>query len=82
MERLYDWLFDKNSLAADRLLDVFDQAFESLADISDRGRLADNDSVRELIVPFGGSSYVVRYEAGRDQVRVTRVWHWLEDRAA
>jgi len=80
VERLHDWLFDKNALAADRLLDVLGEAFESLADISDRGRRADSDGLRELIVPFGGSRYVVRYEVGHDRVRVTRIWHGLEDR--
>jgi plasmid stabilization system protein ParE len=62
------------------LLDIFDEAFESLADISDRGRRADDAGLREVIVPFGGSRYVVRYEVGHDQVRVTRIWHGLEDR--
>jgi plasmid stabilization system protein ParE len=62
------------------LLDVLSEAFESLTDIADRGRRADNDGLRELIVPFGGSRYVVRYEVDHDRVRVTRIWHGLEDR--
>ena len=80
MERLYDRLCENNSRAADRLLDVLARAFESLSEISDRGRLADMEGLRELIVPFGGSRYVVRYEPAPDRVRVSRIWHRLEDR--
>lgn len=80
MARVHDWLFEKHPLAADRLLDVLAQAFESLGEISDRGRPIDADGLRELIVPFGSSSYVVRYEPAGDRVRVSRVWHGLEKR--
>jgi plasmid stabilization system protein ParE len=80
VERLHDWLFDKDTRAADRLLNVLGEAFEGLTDISDRGRRADNDGLRELIVSFGGSRYVVRYEVDHDRVRVTRIWHGREDR--
>ena len=80
MERLHDWLLDKNALAADRLLDVLGEAFESLGETSDRGRPIDAEGLRELIVPFGGSSYVVRYETAHDKVRISRVWHGLERR--
>lgn len=80
MERLHDRLFEKNPFSAARMLDVLTRAFESLGEISERGRPADKEGLRELIVPFGGSSYVVRYEPAADRVRVTRIWHGLEDR--
>jgi plasmid stabilization system protein ParE len=80
VERLYDRLCENNSRAADHLLDVLSRAFQSLGEISDRGRLTDAKGLRELIVPFGGSRYVVRYEPAPDKVRVSRIWHGLEDR--
>jgi plasmid stabilization system protein ParE len=80
VERLHDRLFENNPFAADRLLDVLTRAFESLGEISERGRPVDAEGLRELIVPFGGSSCVVRYEPTSDRVRVARVWHGLEDR--
>jgi plasmid stabilization system protein ParE len=33
-----------------------------------------------LIVPFGGSSYVIRYEVSRESIFIARIWHGLEDR--
>ncbi len=80
VERLHDWLFENNPLAAARLFDVLTRAFESLGEISERGRPVDTEGLRELIVPFGGSNYVVRYEPAADRVRIARIWHGLEDR--
>lgn len=79
IERLHDWLFDKNPNAALRLIAVFDQAFERLSELPDRGRLV-GEQMRELVVPFGGSTYVVRYGVDPDGVFITRIWHSLEHR--
>jgi plasmid stabilization system protein ParE len=79
IDRLHDWLFERSPAAAVRLIALLEESFESLAQFSDRGRLID-DQIRELIVPFGGSSYVIRYEADTASVLVSRVWHGLEDR--
>jgi plasmid stabilization system protein ParE len=72
-------LFERSPAAAVRLIALLEESFSSLAQFSDRGRLID-DRIRELIVPFGGSSYVIRYEADTAGVLVSRVWHGLEDR--
>ncbi|TCS14012.1 type II toxin-antitoxin system RelE/ParE family toxin [Caulobacter sp. BK020] len=79
IERLHDWLLERSPAAAIRLIALLEESFESLSQFSDRGRLVD-DRIRELIVPFGGSSYVIRYEADAAGVLVSRVWHGLEDR--
>jgi hypothetical protein len=38
--------------------------------------------MRELVVPFGGSAYVIRFaiDATRDEVVVLRIWHGREAR--
>jgi plasmid stabilization system protein ParE len=72
-------LFERSPTAAVRLIALLEESFESLAHFADRGRLID-DQIRELIVPFGSSSYVIRYEADTASVLVSRVWHGLEDR--
>ncbi|PVM91800.1 type II toxin-antitoxin system RelE/ParE family toxin [Caulobacter endophyticus] len=77
--RLYDWLFERSPKAATRLVDTFERVFENLATASDRGRDL-GEGLRELIVPFGERSYVVRYETTASQVLVARVWHGLEQR--
>lgn len=79
IERLHDWLFERSPAAAVRLIALLEESFESLTQFPDRGRLLD-DQIRELIVPFGGSSYLIRYEADTAGVFVSRVWHGLEDR--
>lgn len=58
---------------------LLEQHLTSLTDFPDRGRLVAL-GIRELIVPFGGSRYVVRYEAGPESVFISRIWHGLEDR--
>jgi plasmid stabilization system protein ParE len=62
-----------------RLLKVLETSFRTLADLSDRGRSIDL-GIREMIVPFGGSNYVIRYEVEEDSVFIARIWHGLEDR--
>ncbi|WP_161495020.1 type II toxin-antitoxin system RelE/ParE family toxin [Caulobacter sp. BP25] len=79
IERLHDFLFEKNSDAARRLIAQLQANFERLAEYSERDRLV-GGGVRELIVPFGGSRYVVRYETDARGVFVSRVWHGLEQR--
>ena len=48
----------------------------------DRGRPTGTADVRELIVPFGSSAYVLRYAhaARADEVIVLRIWHGREQR--
>ncbi len=48
----------------------------------DRGQTTALDDVRELIVPFGRSAYVIRYAhaAGSDEVIILRIWHGREER--
>ena len=81
VERLHDWLFEKSPPAAQRLVTVLEASFMKLADLPDRGR-AVALGVRELVVPFGGSKYLVRYEVREVGVFIARVWHGLEDRSA
>lgn len=79
IDRLYVWLFDKSPDAASRMILVLEEYLASLTGFSERGRLVD-DGIRELIVPFGGSNYVIRYEADPESVFISRIWHGLEHR--
>jgi plasmid stabilization system protein ParE len=58
---------------------VLEASFAKLVDLSDQGRSIDLGT-REMIVPFGGSIYVIRYEVDEDSVFIARIWHGLEDR--
>lgn len=82
LERLRDFLSDKNPDAAHRAIAVLMAAMESLDVSPDRGRPSRVAGARELIVPFGSSAYIVRY-AHREQtseILILRIWHGREDR--
>jgi plasmid stabilization system protein ParE len=80
--RLHIFLADKNPSAADRAVATLIAALQSLDTFPERGRQSGTPDVRELIVPFGQSNYVLRYgcrEKG-DEVVVLRIWHGREAR--
>lgn len=80
--RLRTFLADKNPDAAQRAAHTLIHAIQSLDTFPDRGQPTVIEGVRELIVPFGNSSYVLRYAhwAADDEVIVLRIWHGREQR--
>jgi plasmid stabilization system protein ParE len=82
LARLHAFLADKSPAAAERAAAVLISAVQSLDKFPERGRPSGTPNVRELIVPFGRSGYVLRY-AHREQggeVVVLRIWHGREAR--
>ena len=81
-ERLHDFLREQNPVAADRAVAMLAGAVDSLVTMPDRGRPSGIPAVRELVVPFGRSAYVIRYVhlAHEDEVIVLRLWHGREQR--
>jgi plasmid stabilization system protein ParE len=61
---------------------VLTAALQSLDVFPERGRPVGARNVRELIVRFGQSSYIVRYAYRQqdDEVVVLRIWHSREAR--
>lgn len=80
LDRLEDFLVEKNINSAIRAIDTILEAAASLADLSERGPSGDRSRVRRLIVPFGRNGYVIEYRVDPDRVIVARVFHSLEDR--
>ncbi|MGO9006378.1 MAG: type II toxin-antitoxin system RelE/ParE family toxin [Beijerinckiaceae bacterium] len=82
LARLHAFLADKNPAAADRSIAVLVAAIQSIDTFPQRGRPSGTPNVRELIVPFGGAGYVLRYaySAQRDEVIVLRISHGREAR--
>jgi plasmid stabilization system protein ParE len=80
--RLHAFLADKNPTAAARAVATLGAAVQSLDTFPERGRSTGRPNLRELIVPFGQSNYVLRYAYLRqaDEVVVLRVWHGREMR--
>jgi toxin ParE1/3/4 len=79
LERLEEWMAERNLEAAERLRDVLTQAIASLASHPRRSHRIDEE-VYELHVPFGAGAYVVRYFVVGHRVYIARVWHGLEQR--
>jgi plasmid stabilization system protein ParE len=82
LERLREFLSDKNPAAARQATAALVAAAESLHTFPERGRPSGADSIRELIVPFGRSNYVLRYaySAAIDEAVILRIWHGREAR--
>ncbi len=82
LARLYAFLADKNPTAAEKAAGTLGAAIQSLNLFPERGRPSGMPNVRELIVPFGRSSYVLRYAylASVDEVVIIRIWHGREAR--
>jgi plasmid stabilization system protein ParE len=82
LARLHDFLEGKSPRAAERAIATLVAAIQSLDNFPERGRPSGAANLRELIVPFGRSSYVLRYayRAEADEIVVIRLWHSREAR--
>lgn len=82
LERLREFLVEKDAGAAERATATLIEAIDSLVIFLERGRPSVLRGLRELVVPFGQSSYVVRYafRSSIDVVYVYRIWHGREQR--
>ena len=82
LARLRDFLANRNPGAAQRVVATIAQAIDSLATYPDRGRPSGVEGLRELIVPFGRSAYIVRFEHDRqrEEIAILRIWHGREAR--
>ena len=80
--RLYEFLLDRDMAAAERALEALRKSTEILEEFPFTCRKADpsNPFLRELIVPFGSSGYVVLFEIDdATTVTILAVRHQRED---
>lgn len=80
--RLYSFLLQEDMLAAEQALTALRKAIDLLRDFpfSCRKAVADNPFLRELLIPFGQSGYVMLFEIdGQQSVTVLAVRHQRED---
>lgn len=81
IERLFQFLVEKNPVAAGRAIDLITSGAESLLAAPEVGAPMNDDSQRrELYLPFGAGAYVLRYRLDGDCVVIIRVWHSREQR--
>lgn len=82
LERLLLLLYEKNPEAAARAAQAVARAADRLAEGVIGRPLADGTSRRELVVPFAGAAFGLRYRVEESgAVVIIRVWHGAEERA-
>ncbi|MCQ9326930.1 type II toxin-antitoxin system RelE/ParE family toxin [Neisseria dentiae] len=79
LNRLYEFLVDKNPTAAVNAIRAIKAALNDLAVFPAQGRYFD-DVYREWPVPFGSRGYLVLYRIEHDTVIIVSVRHQLEER--
>jgi toxin ParE1/3/4 len=82
LERLRLFLSEQSASASKRAVEALAAAIDSLEIFPERGRPSGIPGVRELVVPFGASAYLLRYAylGLSDSVVILRVWHGREAR--
>ena len=82
LERLFEFLLERDPVAAERAMRSIESGAESLMEFPERGRpMGDETGRRELLIPFGAGAYVLRYRFYREEVVIIRVWHSREERS-
>ena len=78
LDRLQEFLAEKNELSAERAVIRVIAAVGELVQFPDRGRPAVEPGYRELTVRFSSSGYLVLYQVKDGTVRVIRIRHQRE----
>lgn len=82
VERVRHFLHTRNPQAAQRALDAIWRAVEQVQAFPAMGVPTSDADIRQIVVRFGASGYVVRYTrlADTGDILVTRIWHGREAR--
>ena len=83
LARLRAFLGEKSSAAAERAAARILQVATLLVEQPELGRPVEDEELpglREILAPFGGGAYVLRYRIDADAVVIARVWHSREER--
>lgn len=81
IQRLYEYLIDKNAAAAERAIRLIQTGANLLLENPELGKPMDDDTKRrELALPFGASAYILRYRLHENAIVVIRIWHGKEQR--
>ena len=82
VERLRTFLDQINPGAARRAMVAIVMAIERLQEFPDLGMTTEDADIRQIVIRFGASGYIVRYAvlAETGDILVTRIWHGREAR--
>jgi plasmid stabilization system protein ParE len=82
VERLRTFLDQINPDAARRALALIWTAIERLQEFPAMGMPTEDAGIRQIVIRFGASGYIVRYNvlAETKDIVITRIWHGREAR--
>ena len=82
VERLRSFLDENNPGAAQRALASIWTAINRLQEFPELGMATADADIRQIVVRFGASGYIVRYAALHEtkDILITRIWHGREAR--
>jgi plasmid stabilization system protein ParE len=81
VERLRAFLDQNNPDAARHALALIWTAIDRLQEFPDMGMRTEDADIRQIVVRFGSSGYIVRYAVlFGENILVTRIWHGREAR--
>lgn len=80
VERLRSFLDQNNPGAARRALASIWTVVDRLQEFPDLGTQTTDADIRQLVVRFGASGYIVRYAVLPPDILITRIWHGREAR--
>jgi len=82
VERLRAFLDQASPGAARRAMATILMAIERLQEFPDLGMATGDADIRQIVIRFGASGYIVRYAvlAETGDILITRVWHGREAR--
>jgi plasmid stabilization system protein ParE len=82
VERLRTFLDQKNPDAARRALASIWKALDRLQEFPELGMPTADADIRQIVVRFGSSGYIVRYVflPENENILITRIWHGREAR--
>ncbi len=78
--RLFDFLVDVNPTAAGQVVRAIRSGADRLRNHPRLGRPMDDGLRRELVLPFAGGAYILRYRLEGETIIIIRVWHGREQR--
>jgi toxin ParE1/3/4 len=82
VERLRSFLDQHSPDAAQRALALIWTAIDRLQEFPELGMRTGDADIRQIVVRFGASGYIVRYAIlpAEENILITRIWHGREAR--
>lgn len=80
LKRLAAFLADAPPAVAEEMVRRLEARVERLTRFPFMGRPLKHGELREAIVPYGKSRYVIRYKVTETTIQIVRIWHGRENR--